>query len=74
MIEWPDLRLPPINLLSLGREDSPCRKKCKLENGKCTGCLRTADEIENWTLLEPRERWEVIARIYKEAPTLLLIE
>jgi predicted Fe-S protein YdhL (DUF1289 family) len=62
-IAWPDLELPPINLLSLGREDSPCQGRCVLRGGVCEGCLRTSDEITEWTLYEPHERLQVLNRI-----------
>lgn len=65
-INWPDLKLPPINLYSLGKEISPCRKICKLVDGKCIGCLRTADEIAEWTLLDMGDRIKILNRIYYE--------
>jgi predicted Fe-S protein YdhL (DUF1289 family) len=52
MIKWPDLVFPPINLYSFpSREVTPCIKKCKLEDGICTGCKRTPEEIQDWSLL-----------------------
>lgn len=63
MITWPDLELPPINLHSLGKEDSPCQGKCRLDNDVCSGCLRTSDEISMWTLMSLRERYDVLLRI-----------
>lgn len=71
-IEWPDLDFPPINLLSLGREDSPCQSKCTLNStgDKCSGCLRTVDEITDWSILDPHERFQIIDRIYHEDPLL----
>ena len=67
-VQWPDLELPPINLLSLGREDSPCRGKCELSDGECLGCFRKIEEIELWGLYEPNERWHILTRIYNEHP------
>lgn len=63
---WPELQLPPINLYSFGKEDSPCTGQCKLEDSKCSGCRRTVEEITNWTLLDPIERWEINSRIERE--------
>ena len=71
MINWPDLDLLPINLLSLGREDSPCQGKCVSDGFRCSGCLRSLDEITDWPILDPHERWQIIARIDKEDPELL---
>ena len=66
---WPDLEFPPINLLSLGKEISPCKKICKLDiNDKCTGCLRTIEEIQCWAIYEPYEKLKIISRIYTEDP------
>lgn len=70
MFTWPDLVLPPINLYSLGKENSPCRGLCELDQGKCTGCLRTAEEITTWTLYEPQEKIQILKRIYDEDPTV----
>jgi len=64
-IDWPDLELPPINLLSFGVEDSPCVGLCSAKDGVCSGCLRTIDEIANWTLYDPIERVKVLNRINK---------
>jgi len=63
---WPDLDLPPINLYSFAKECSPCVKKCKLVGGVCEGCKRTSDEITEWALMEPIERYKVILRIEKD--------
>lgn len=73
-ISWPNLELPPINLLSLGKEDSPCQGKCSSDGGKCTGCLRTLDEIADWVIYDPHERWQIIKRVHNENPSLFKIE
>ncbi len=38
--------------------DSPCVKICVVHRdaGLCTGCLRTMDEIANWSSMSPEER------------------
>jgi predicted Fe-S protein YdhL (DUF1289 family) len=69
-ISWPDFDLPPINQLSLGRENSPCQKKCELKGEKCTGCLRTIEEITCWSIYDPHEMLQILSRIYKEDPTI----
>nr|WP_087017956.1 cysteine-rich CWC family protein [Thaumasiovibrio subtropicus] len=35
---------------------SPCVAKCKPENGLCTGCLRTINEIVGWVQLTDAQR------------------
>jgi predicted Fe-S protein YdhL (DUF1289 family) len=64
-IDWPDLELPPINLLSFGVEDSPCVGLCSVTDGVCSGCLRSLDEITNWTLYDPIECAKILSRINK---------
>jgi predicted Fe-S protein YdhL (DUF1289 family) len=64
--KWPDLEFPPINLLSLNKENSPCIGICKLENNVCVGCLRTIDEISNWTIYDTTEKLQIMSRIYKK--------
>jgi len=29
--------------------DSPCINVCTMQNGVCSGCLRTLDEIARWS-------------------------
>jgi len=70
LFSWPDLDFPPINLLSLGIEDSPCQSRCDRDGDKCSGCLRTIDEIADWSILDPHERYQIIDRIYHEDPLL----
>lgn len=60
---WPDLTFPAINLLSLNKETSPCVGMCKIENDICSGCLRTLDEISEWTLYDPAEKMKIMSRI-----------
>lgn len=42
---------------------SPCIKICQIdrENGLCTGCLRTLDEIAGWAGYSEIERLEILA-------------
>lgn len=44
---------------------TPCIRVCKLENGLCTGCFRTIEEIENWLKYSDEQR-EQITRILEE--------
>jgi predicted Fe-S protein YdhL (DUF1289 family) len=62
-ISWPELELPPINLLSFNTETSPCTKRCSLNGNICTGCGRTKDEITAWTLLDPIDKLKVLQRL-----------
>jgi monothiol glutaredoxin len=40
---------------------SPCIKVCVLDSGnRCTGCLRTVDEIATWTSLSPEAQWALV--------------
>ncbi len=46
--------------------DSPCNKKCQLVNSTCKGCLRTIDEIANWSLLSNSQKIKIFNRIKKQ--------
>lgn len=41
---------------------SPCISICQmsLKTGLCTGCLRTIDEIANWSILEDDEKLHIL--------------
>ena len=40
---------------------SPCIKVCVLDSGnRCTGCLRTVDEIATWTSLSAEAQWALV--------------
>lgn len=41
---------------------SPCISICQmsLKTGLCTGCLRTIDEIANWSILEDAEKLHIL--------------
>jgi predicted Fe-S protein YdhL (DUF1289 family) len=43
--------------------DSPCIKKCNLENKICTGCHRTVEEITSWMSLSDIEKHKINTRI-----------
>lgn len=43
---------------------SPCRNICKLdEQDICTGCLRTVDEITDWSVYTTEEKQAILDRI-----------
>jgi predicted Fe-S protein YdhL (DUF1289 family) len=43
---------------------SPCVNICALnEQGVCTGCFRTGDEISNWGLMSSPEKLDVLRRV-----------
>lgn len=45
--------------------ESPCISICLLDEdtGLCRGCMRTLDEIGNWTLLSAAERSRIMASL-----------
>ena len=43
------------------RPQSPCIKVCVLDSaGRCTGCLRTLDEIAGWASMSAEAQWSVV--------------
>ena len=42
------------------RPPSPCIKVCVLEGSRCSGCLRTIDEIAAWSTMSAEQQWAVI--------------
>lgn len=65
-IRWPNLVFPPINLYTLPAKSlSPCISKCNLEAGSCTGCKRTLEEIQDWTLYSDREKLDIMKELEK---------
>ena len=45
--------------------ESPCIKICVIEpkSRLCTGCLRTIDEIGDWSRMTPEARREIMAEL-----------
>ena len=45
--------------------ESPCIKVCVIEprSRLCTGCLRSLDEITEWSRMTPETRAEIIAEL-----------
>ena len=35
---------------------SPCIRQCNLEDGICTGCFRTLNDIKTWATIDELER------------------
>ena len=42
---------------------SPCNKVCRLEQGICVGCFRTASEISMWSMISDATAQAVIAEL-----------
>jgi len=51
---------------------SPCVDICVVHRneGLCTGCLRTIDEISRWAAMLPRERADIMNSLPSRAPRL----
>jgi len=44
--------------MAVRQPPSPCTGICRIEaaTGRCEGCLRTLDEIADWSMLTAREK------------------
>lgn len=42
---------------------SPCIRKCKLDQNKCTGCRRTIEEIKGWRDMNDLQKTSILNRI-----------
>jgi predicted Fe-S protein YdhL (DUF1289 family) len=43
---------------------SPCLSICTLdEDNTCMGCLRTLEEIRNWSLMKPDAQWALVTEL-----------
>lgn len=53
-----------------GELESPCTHICVIHprTGFCVGCLRTAEEIAQWTLYSNEERQQVWGRLADRRP------
>ncbi|MCB1623402.1 MAG: DUF1289 domain-containing protein [Pseudomonadales bacterium] len=50
---------------------SPCITVCAIgENGLCSGCLRTRDEIAGWLAMSAREQWQLVAVLERRRVTV----
>jgi monothiol glutaredoxin len=45
------------------RPPSPCIKVCVLIGSRCSGCLRTIDEIAAWSTMSAAQQWAVTAAL-----------
>lgn len=45
---------------------SPCVSICKVENGRCIGCTRFADEIKDWRTFDDKFRLKIFERCMKD--------
>ncbi|MEL6523817.1 MAG: DUF1289 domain-containing protein [Pseudomonadota bacterium] len=52
--------------------ESPCTKVCVIHPAEriCTGCLRTMDEIANWSVMSPEDRRAIMDELPSRAPRL----
>jgi len=52
--------------------DSPCIKVCVIHPATrlCTGCLRSIDEIGEWSRMTPEARGAIMADLPSRAPLL----
>ncbi|MEI4196904.1 DUF1289 domain-containing protein [Roseovarius sp. E0-M6] len=52
--------------------ESPCVRVCVVhpEARICTGCLRTMDEIRDWSRMSPEKRRDIMAELPSRAPML----
>jgi predicted Fe-S protein YdhL (DUF1289 family) len=42
---------------------SPCTKKCVPDNGVCTGCRRTLEEIAEWADADDETRRKILSMV-----------
>ena len=53
------------------RPPSPCIKVCVLDGaGRCTGCLRTLDEIAAWASMSAEAQWAVVRALENRRETV----
>jgi monothiol glutaredoxin len=53
------------------RPHSPCIKVCVLDGaGRCTGCLRTLDEIAAWSSMSAEVQWAVVRALENRRETV----
>jgi predicted Fe-S protein YdhL (DUF1289 family) len=46
-----------------GAVKTPCVLLCKLEEGYCTGCKRTVDQIRYWSIYSDEQREQIISEL-----------
>jgi predicted Fe-S protein YdhL (DUF1289 family) len=42
---------------------TPCIRVCVIENGACTGCKRTTEEISEWFWLTDTQKTEIMHQL-----------
>lgn len=47
--------------------ESPCQDICIMENGVCTGCGMTNEEVTKWPTLSNEERKKIVERLQNNA-------
>lgn len=53
-----------VRVMTLTKPQSPCISICTLdEEDMCMGCLRTLDEIVDWTMLSDDEKRSVLDNV-----------
>ena len=52
-----------VHVKSTSNVPSPCIKVCWIEEGYCTGCGRTQDEIVEWYYADDDRKLEILERI-----------
>jgi len=50
---------------------TPCIKVCVMEDGLCTGCGRTLDEIARWGSMSDAERVTIIRELPSRSKSLI---
>ena len=67
-----DKRIDENNIWAREEVDSPCVKICVIhpEERLCVGCLRSLDEIAQWSRLTPMARQAIMAELPSRAPRL----
>jgi monothiol glutaredoxin len=57
--------------LTMERPQSPCIKVCVLDTaGRCTGCLRTLQEIAAWTSMSAEAQWGLVRALADRRKTV----
>ncbi|MEL6301057.1 MAG: DUF1289 domain-containing protein [Pseudomonadota bacterium] len=55
-------------MVNTGSPQSPCISICTLdENDLCVGCLRTLDEIMDWTVMDDAAKQQVLDNVAARA-------
>ena len=47
-------------------EVTPCTNVCRIEYGRCTGCNRTLEHIENWINYSLEEKFLIMEQIARK--------